>query len=154
MERAQRIAPIDSLQPPYSLLRPEAENDVLPYCQEQQIGVIVYSPMASGLLSGTMTKERIEQLPDDDWRKRDPQFQEPRLSRNLALENLLTGIGYPHNCTAGEVAVGWVLRNPAVTGAIVGARSRRQIEQMVGAAEFRLSESELAEIEKFLQTNQ
>jgi aryl-alcohol dehydrogenase-like predicted oxidoreductase len=151
MQRAQKIAPIDSLQPPYSLIRPQAEKDVLPYCQEQHIGVIVYSPMASGLLSGTMTRERIEQLPDDDWRKRDPEFQEPRLSRNLELANLLTDIGYPHNCTAGEVAVGWVLHNPAVTGAIVGARSPRQIEQMIGAAEFRLSESELADIEKFLQ---
>jgi aryl-alcohol dehydrogenase-like predicted oxidoreductase len=151
MQRAQRIAPIDSLQPPYSLIRPQAANDVLKYCQEQQIGVIVYSPMASGLLSGTMTKERIEGLPDDDWRKRDSEFQEPRLSRNLELEKLLSDIGFPHNVTAGEVAVGWVLSNPAVTGAIVGARSPRQIEQMVGGAEFRLSESELAEIEKFLQ---
>ncbi len=151
MQRAQKIAPIDSLQPPYSLIHPQAEKDVLPYCEEQHIGVIVYSPMASGLLSGTMTKERIEQLPDDDWRKRDPEFQEPRLSRNLELENLLTDIGYPHNCTAGEVAVGWTLHNPAVTGAIVGARSPRQIEQMIGAAEFRLSESELAAIERFLQ---
>ena len=151
MQRAQKIARIDSLQPPYSLIHPQAEKDVLPYCQEQRIGVIVYSPMASGLLSGTMTKERIEQLPDDDWRKRDPEFQEPRLSRNLELENLLTDIGYPHNCTAGEVAVGWTLHNPAVTGAIVGARSPRQIEQMIGAAEFRPSEIELAAIEKFLQ---
>ena len=154
MQRAQKIAPIDSLQPPYSLIHPQAENDVLPYCQEQHIGVIVYSPMASGLLSGTMTRERIEQLPDDDWRKRDPEFQEPRLSRNLELENLLTDIGYPHNCTAGEVAVGWVLHNPAVTGAIVGARSPRQIEQMIGAAEFRLSESELAQIEEFLHDHE
>jgi aryl-alcohol dehydrogenase-like predicted oxidoreductase len=154
MQRAQKIAPIDSLQPPYSLIHPQAENDVLPYCQEQHIGVIVYSPMASGLLSGTMTKERIEQLPNDDWRKRDPEFQEPRLSGNLELENLLTDIGYPHNCTAGEVAVGWVLHNPAVTGAIVGARSPRQIEQMIGAAEFRLSESELAQIEEFLHDHQ
>ena len=153
MQRAQKIAPIDSLQPPYSLVHPQAENDVLPYCQEQQIGVIVYSPMASGLLSGTMTRERIEQMPRDDWRKRDTEFQEPRLSRNLDLENLLTDIGYPHNCTAGEVAVGWVLHNPAVTGAIIGARSPRQIEQMIGAAEFRLSESELAAIEKFLQSH-
>jgi aryl-alcohol dehydrogenase-like predicted oxidoreductase len=154
MQRAQKKAPIDSLQPPYSLIHPQAENDVLPYCQEQHIGVIVYSPMASGLLSGTMTKERIEQLPSDDWRKRDPEFQEPRLSSNLELENLLTDIGYPHNCTAGEVAVGWVLHNPAVTGAIVGARSPRQIEQMIGAAEFRLSESELAQIEEFLHDHE
>lgn len=150
MRRAQRIAPIASLQPPYSLVRPDVEKDILKFCQEQNIGVIVYSPMASGLLSGTMTKERVANLPEDDWRKRGSEFQEPRLSRNLELADLLSEIGYPHNCTAGQVAIAWTLHNPAVTGAIVGARSPRQIEDLIGAAEFRLNERELAQIQTFL----
>lgn len=153
MRRAQEIAPIDSLQPPYSLIERDAEKDILPYCQEQNIGVIVYSPMMSGLLTGTMTAERIANLPEDDWRKRDPEFQEPRLSRNLQLVNLLTEIGYPHSMSPGNVAIAWDLRHPAVTGAIVGARRPSQIEENIAAAEFRLKDSELAQIEKFLQEN-
>ncbi len=151
MRRAQKIAPIDSLQPPYSLIHPDAEHEILNFCREHNIGVIVYSPMASGLLTGSMTKERIEQLPADDWRRNNPDFQEPRLSRNLALANLLTRIGFPHNRTAGEIAIAWTLRHPAVTGAIVGSRHPDQIEELVGAAEFRLNESELAQINTFLQ---
>ncbi len=151
MRRAQKIAPIASLQPPYSLVHPEVEKDILPYCQEQNIGVIVYSPMTSGLLTGAMSAERVANMPEDDWRKRDPEFQEPRLSRNLQLANLLQEIGYPHGRSAGEVAIAWVLRNPAVTGAIVGGRKPQQIDEIIGAAEFRLAESELAQIEKFLQ---
>ncbi len=151
MKRAQRIAPIDSLQPPYSLLRREVEQDLLPYCQEQNIGVIVYSPMASGLLSGTMTKERIEQLPNDDWRKESEAFQEPQLSRNLELAQTLTEIGFPHTVSGGVVAVSWTLHNPAVTGAIIGGRRARQVEEMVHAAEFRMTDSELADIETFLE---
>lgn len=153
MQRAQKIAPIDSLQPPYSLVHPDAEQQVLDFCKEQNIGVIVYSPMMSGLLTGTMSKERVAKMPDDDWRKRNAEFQEPRLSRNLKLADLLTDIGYPHNVTAGVVAIAWTLRNPAVTGAIVGGRHPRQIDDIIQAAEFRLSESELGEIEKFLQEN-
>lgn len=151
LERIQRIAPVETLQPPYSLLRPDVENEILPYCQEHNIGVIVYSPMASGLLTGAMTKERVEQMPDDDWRKRSKDFQEPRLDRNMQLAELLTNIGFPHNVTAGVVAVAWALNNPAVTGAIVGARRPQQVMDTINAAEFRLSESELAEIEKFVQ---
>ncbi len=153
MRRAQKIAPIASLQPPYSLLEREVEREILPFCQEHNIGVIVYSPMASGLLTGMMSKERIEKLPPDDWRKNDPEFQEPRLSRNLKLADLLTEIGYPHNITAGVVAIAWTLSNPAVTGAIVGARHPGQIEDLVIAAETRLTESELEQINKFLQEN-
>ena len=153
MRRAQEIAPIDSLQAPYSLIKPDAEKDVLPYCLEQNIGVIVYSPMMSGLLTGAMSLERVANLPEDDWRKRDPEFQEPRLSRNLKLANLLTEIGYPHSMSPGNVAIAWTLRHPAVTGAIVGARHPRQIEETIEAAEFRLSDSELAQIDKFLQEN-
>lgn len=151
MQRAQRVAPIDSLQPPYSLLRRDVEKDILRYCQEQNIGVIVYSPMASGLLSGTMTKERIEQMPDDDWRKDSDAFQEPQLAHNLELAQTLTEIGFPHNVTAGVVAVSWTLHNPAVTGAIIGGRRPQQVTEMVNAAEFRLTDSELADIEKFLE---
>jgi aryl-alcohol dehydrogenase-like predicted oxidoreductase len=151
MRRAQKIAPIASLQPPYSLVHPEVEKDILPYCQEQNIGVIVYSPMTSGLLTGAMSAERVANMPEDDWRKRNPEFQEPRLSRNLQLVNLLQEIGYPHGRSAGEVAIAWVLHNPAVTGAIVGGRKPQQIDEIIGAAEFRLAESELAQVEKFLQ---
>jgi aryl-alcohol dehydrogenase-like predicted oxidoreductase len=153
LRRAQKIAPIDSLQPPYSLLRPDVEKEILPFCQEHNIGVIAYSPMASGLLTGTMTKERVQELPEDDWRKNASEFTEPRLSRNLELANLLTDIGYPYNRTAGEVAVAWVLRNPAVTGAIVGARHMRQIEALIGAAEFRIDDLGIEQIDTFLRTH-
>lgn len=153
LQRIERIAPVETLQPPYSLIRREAEREILPYCQEHNIGVIVYSPMMSGLLSGTMTRERIQKLPEDDWRKRDDEFQEPRLSRNLALQELLSNIAYPHNVSAGVVAVAWTLENPAVSGAIVGARNPHQIEELIPAAEFRLSESEMKQINQFLQEN-
>jgi aryl-alcohol dehydrogenase-like predicted oxidoreductase len=151
MQRVERIAPIDTLQPPYSLIHPAIEKDVLRYCEQQNIGVIVYSPMMSGLLTGAMNTERVQKMPENDWRKRDPEFQEPRLSRNLELANLLSEIGYPHNIPAGAVAIAWTLRNPVVTGAIVGGRRPQQIEDLMPAAEFRLSESELAQINKFLQ---
>ncbi|TMC25567.1 MAG: aldo/keto reductase [Chloroflexi bacterium] len=153
MERARKIAPITSLQAPYSLIKRDVERDILPYCQEHNIGVIVYSPMMSGLLSGKMTRERIDNFPEDDWRKRNEEFQEPRLSRNLKLASLLQDIGYPYNRTTAEVAIAWTLRHPAVTGAIVGGRRPEQVEEIIGAAEFRLSESELEQIEKFLQEN-
>jgi len=153
MRRAQEVAPIDSLQAPYSLIKRDIEKDILDYCQREEIGVIVYSPMMSGLLTGTMTPERVANLPEDDWRKRDPEFQEPRLSRNLKLAELLTEIGYPHSMSPGNVAIAWTLRHPAVTGAIVGARHPGQVEENVEAAEFRLSDTELAQIDKFLQEN-
>jgi aryl-alcohol dehydrogenase-like predicted oxidoreductase len=149
MKRAQAIAPITSLQPRYSLLHREIEAEVLPYCAREKIGVIAYSPMASGLLTGAMTRERIAALPADDWRKRHPDFQEPRLSRNLRLVSLLRTIGKRRGHTPDEVAVAWVLRNPAVTGAIVGARRPGQVRGVVGAAELRLSPREAAEIEAF-----
>ena len=150
MRRAEKIAPVETLQPPYSLIDRDIEKEILPYCQQNNIGVIVYSPMASGLLTGRMTRERIAHLPDDDWRKRNPEYQEPRLSRNLMLAELLADIGKQHNVTAGVVAIAWTLQNPAVTAAIVGARRPSQIEELVPAADFRLSESEFARIEKFL----
>jgi aryl-alcohol dehydrogenase-like predicted oxidoreductase len=150
LRRAEKIAPVETLQPPYSLIHPHAEKEILPHSHEHDIGVIVYSPMASGLLSGNMTKERIERMPADDWRKKDPEFHEPRLSRNLELASLLGEIGYPHNVPAGVVAIAWTLRNPAVTGAIIGSRSPAQIEEMIIASEFRLSNSEARQIEVFL----
>ncbi|GHO46352.1 aldo/keto reductase [Ktedonospora formicarum] len=153
MERAERIAPVETLQPPYSLIHPEAEKDILPYCEKHDIGVIVYSPMASGLLTGQMTEERIQQMPEDDWRKHDAEYQGTRLKRNLELAHTLQEIGQMHNVTAGVVAVAWTLRNPGVTAAIVGSRQPKQIEDMVMAAEYRLSESELQEIEKFVLTH-
>ncbi|QBD81546.1 aldo/keto reductase [Ktedonosporobacter rubrisoli] len=153
MKRAQKVAPIDTLQPSYSLIHREIEKDILPFCQQNDIGVIVYSPMASGLLSGTMSRERIEKLPDDDWRKRDADFQEPRLTRNLELQNVLNDIGFLHNVPGGVVAVSWTLQNPAVTAAIVGARHPAQIEDMVAAAEFRLTSMEMDQVSSFLQAH-
>jgi aryl-alcohol dehydrogenase-like predicted oxidoreductase len=153
LRRIQAIAPVSSLQPPYALLRREIEPEVLPFSLEQAIGVIVYSPMMSGLLTGAMTRDRVEQLPQDDWRRRDPEYQEPRLSRTLELVELLRTIGDRHGRSPGEVAIAWTLRCPEVTGAIVGARRPDQVDGLVGAAEFRLSDGELAGIEGFLASS-
>src|SRR4051812_37462145 len=147
MERAQAIAPITSLQPRYSLIHREIEAEVLPFAAREDVGVIVYSPMASGLLTGAMTAERIAALPADDWRRWNGDFREPRLGRNLKLVRLLRAIGNHHGRSPGEVAVAWVLRHSAVTAAIVGARRPDQIGGVVGAAEFRLSPRERAEID-------
>lgn len=153
MKRAQKVAPIDSLQPPYSLVHPDVQNEILPFCEQNNIGVIVYSPMQSGLLTGTMTKKRVEAMPDNDWRKKSPDFQGERLERNLKLANMLSDIGFPHNVSAGVVAIAWTLSNPAVTAAIVGGRSTHQVDENLPAAEFRLRQSELDDIQKFLQAN-
>ena len=147
MRRAEAVAPITSLQPPYSLVRREVEPEILPYCRSNGLGVIVYSPMASGLLTGEMTRERAASLPDSDWRSRDVEFQEPRLSKNLALVERLREVGKRHGRPPGQVAIAWVLQNPAVTGAIVGARNAKQVEGNVGAAELNLTDEEIAEIE-------
>ena len=146
LERCLPIAPVTSLQPPYSAISPEVETEILPYCQQHGIGVIVYSPMKSGLLTGKMTKERVENFPQDDFRRRAPAFQEPQLTRNLALADCMKAIGARHGRSAGEVAIAWTLRHPAVTAAIVGMRSPEQVEGVVGAMEFRLSPEEIAEI--------
>lgn len=154
MERIAKIAPIASLQPPYSMVRREIEAEILPYCQKQNIGVLAYSPMASGLLTGAWTKERHDGLPADDWRKaKNPQFQEPLFSRNLRLVELLRSIGNAHGCNPGEVALAWVLRLPSVTSAIVGARQPGQLKELVGAANVTLTAAEVASIEEFLQAN-
>jgi aryl-alcohol dehydrogenase-like predicted oxidoreductase len=148
MRRAQAIAPITSLQPPYSLVRREIEHEILPYCRSEELGVIVYSPMASGLLTGAMTRKRVDALSMSDWRSRDIEFQEPRLSKNLALVERLREIGERHGRPPGQIAIAWALRNPAVTGAIVGARNAKQVEGNVGAADVCLTDEEIAEIEE------
>ena len=154
LERALKVAAITSLQPPYSMLRRAVERDVLPWCEKNNVGVIVYSPMLSGLLTGSMTKERAANLPSDDWRRNNPEFQEPKLSKNLELVETLRTIGERHGRTPGEVAIAWTLRLPAVTGAIVGGRNAKQVEGVVGAATFRLSQAEIAEIAAALMKDQ
>ncbi|HXX27846.1 MAG TPA: aldo/keto reductase [Terriglobales bacterium] len=149
LRRARKIAPVTSLQSPYSILNRAIEEDILPYCLHEGIGVIVYSPMASGLLSGAMTPERAAKLPQDDWRHSDPEFREPKLSRNLELVERLREIGKRHGRSPGEVAIAWTLRNPAVTGAIVGARNARQAGGVMLAGNLRLSDKEVNEIEEF-----
>jgi len=150
MQRAQNVATITSLQPPYSLLFTEVETSMLPFALSHHIGVIVYSPMASGLLAGAMTRQRIARLPEDDWRKHSPNFQEPLLSRNLRLVETLRAIGRRQKATPGEIAIAWALRNPAVTGAIVGVRSAQQVNGIAGAAEVRLNAEDMREIEQAL----
>jgi aryl-alcohol dehydrogenase-like predicted oxidoreductase len=149
MRRIEKIAPITSLQPPYNILTRHIERAELPYCEASGIGVLVYSPMKSGLLTGTMTRERAAHFPDDDFRRKVADFQEPRLSRNLELVEVLREIGKRHGRGPGEVAVAWTLRGPAVTAAIVGMRSAEQARGVLGAAAFRLSPGEIAEIEAF-----
>jgi len=147
---AQSIAPVTSLQPRYSLVHREIEEEILPYCFRQGIGVIVYSPMASGLLTGAMTHERATALPKGDWRSGHPDFTEPNLSLNLALVAVLRTIAKRHKRAVGEVAIAWTLRHRAVTGAIVGARNARQSEQIMRAGDLRLTDDELHEIDSFL----
>jgi len=149
LRRAQSIAPVTSLQPRYSLVHPEIEDETLPYCLRQGIGVVVYSPMASGLLTGAMTRERATDLPQDDWRRGHPDFTEPNLSRNLALVAVLRVIAKRHKRGVGEVAIAWTLHNSAVTGAIVGARNAKQAEGVMRAGELRLTDEELNEIDTF-----
>jgi aryl-alcohol dehydrogenase-like predicted oxidoreductase len=151
MKRAMKIAPITSLQPPYSIVAREVEEDILPFCMRNNIGVIVYSPMYSGLLAGAMTRQRIANFAPDDWRRRDQNFQEPNLSRNLRLVEVLREVGKRHGRTPGEVAIAWTLHNQAVTGAIVGVRSPEQVRGIIGATQFRLNDKEVMEIEDALE---
>jgi aryl-alcohol dehydrogenase-like predicted oxidoreductase len=153
MERIGEIAPVETLQPPYNMLNRGVEEEILPYCGENDTGIIVYSPMRSGLLTGKMTPERVANLPSDDWRRNAQDFQEPRLSRNLELVELLEEIGADHGLSPGEVAIAWTLRQPAVTAAIVGGRRPDQVDGIIGAAKLRLSEDELDRIESFLIQN-
>jgi aryl-alcohol dehydrogenase-like predicted oxidoreductase len=153
MERAIRIAPITSLQPPYSLINRSIEAEILPFCAKHGIGIINYSPMQSGLLTGSMTPERVAAFPKDDFRRNAKAFQQPRLGRNLQLAALLGQIGQRHGVSAGVVAIAWTLANPAITAAIVGGRSAKQVEGVFPAAEFRLTETEIAEIEGWVSAN-
>lgn len=150
MKKVQAIAPVTSLQPPYSALRREIEKEILPFCAKEKIGVLVYSPMQAGLLSGRMTKERVQKLAESDWRRKDGNFQEPKLSKNLALQVAFGKIASRHGHQAGVAALAWVLRKSGVSGAIAGVRNARQVEELAPALEFRLSPGELAEIEGLL----
>jgi aryl-alcohol dehydrogenase-like predicted oxidoreductase len=147
LRHAQTIAPVTSLQPPYSLIKRDIEKEVLPFCAAENIGVIAYSPMASGLLTGAMTRDRAAKLPEDDWRRKNPEFQEPKLTPNLELVERLRKVGAAHGLTPGQAAIAWTLRDSVVTGAIVGARNAKQVEEIMATPDFRLSESEIAEIE-------
>ncbi len=153
IKRVQAIAPVTSLQPPYSMLRPAVEAELLPFAQAHGIGVINYSPMVSGLLTGKMTAERVAAFPADDWRRRAVEFKEPRLSRNLRLVELLREIGAAYSVSPGVVAVAWTLHNPAITAAIVGGRSAEQVDGLAPALEFRLSGAEYARINDFIESN-
>jgi aryl-alcohol dehydrogenase-like predicted oxidoreductase len=144
MQRAEAIAPVETLQPPYSLLTRDVEPDVLPYAQEHDVGVVIYSPQESGLLSGAMSAERIAALPDDDWRKHDERFNEPQLSRHLALVERLREVGERHGTTPGAIAIAWTLSHPAVHGAVVGLRRPHQVEELALAGNVELSDEDLA----------
>ena len=147
LKRIQQIAPVETLQPPYSLVAREVEDEILPFAEREGIGVIVYSPMGSGLLTGAMTRERIASLPENDWRKRSARFQEPQLTDHLALVERLKMVASRHEATPGAVAVAWTLLNPAVDGAIVGFRRPDQVDPIVPAADLELSDDDVAELE-------
>lgn len=150
MRRALAIAPITSNQPPYSAIKRDVEKSVLPFCLQNNIGVIVYSPMQAGLLTGKMTRERIANLPEDDWRKRDEEYQEPRLSKNLYLADVMANIAKRHNVPVPNVPIAWVLNHPAVTGAIVGVRNPKQVDEVIGGGTLQLTEQDLHEIQQAL----
>jgi aryl-alcohol dehydrogenase-like predicted oxidoreductase len=147
LRRIQSIAPVETLQPPYSLVERAAESELLPFAERAGIGVIVYSPMGSGLLTGAMTRESIGQLPADDWRAHDARFAEPQLSEHLATADRLRVVSDRHGVTPGAVAVAWTLRNPAVDGAITGFRRPEQVDPIVVAAGLELSDEDVKEIE-------
>jgi aryl-alcohol dehydrogenase-like predicted oxidoreductase len=147
LKRALRIAPVTSLQPPYNLINRKVEPEILPFCKENNIGVIVYSPMSSGLLTGSFSKERAANLSDDDWRSRSANFLEPKLTENLELAEKLKSIGKKLNRNAGEIAIAWVLNNPAVTAAIVGARNPYQVNGVMKAAEIHLKNADILDLE-------
>jgi aryl-alcohol dehydrogenase-like predicted oxidoreductase len=147
LRRIQQVAPVETIQPQYSLIDRAAETDVLPLALRDGIGVIVYSPMGSGLLTGAITRERIAAMPADDWRKTDPRFTEPQLSRHLALASRLEAVAARHGATPGAVAIAWTLRNPAVDGAIAGFRRPDQVDPILAAASLELTDQDMTEIE-------
>jgi len=154
LRRIQAIAPVETLQPPYSLIARNVEDETLPFTRDEGIGVIVYSPMGSGLLTGAMTRERIANLPEDDWRKRDARFEEPQLSRHLALVERLETVAARYDTTPGAVAAAWTLRNPAVHGAIVGFRRPDQVDAILDAGRLELSDTDVADIEDASRTGE
>jgi aryl-alcohol dehydrogenase-like predicted oxidoreductase len=147
LQRCAEIAPVTSLQPPFSLVKPGAADELLPHCRENGIGVIVYSPMASGLLTGKMTREHIDTLAKDDWRKKNDEFKEPKLTKNLALVERVKQVAEKHHCSPGEVAIAWVLHHPEVTGAIVGGRNANQVQGTIGGAKLKLTAEDMALLE-------
>ncbi len=154
LARAERIAPVASLQPPYSMLRREIEAETLPWCAAHDVGTIVYSPMQSGLLTGAWTHARLASLPADDWRRdKNRHFQEPLFSRNLRLVDVLREIARRHGASPGQVALAWTLRHSAVTAAIVGARRAGQLAELLPAASLRLTAQDFAAIDGFLAAN-
>lgn len=151
LRRVQELAPITSVQPPYSALMRNIEHEILPFCHANNIGVVVYSPMHNGMLTGAMTRERVAGLPESDWRKQvNLAFREPHLTNSLKLVEVLRGIASRHGRTVADVAIAWTLRLPAVTGAIVGARNTHQVDGFVGALDFRLSGDDVSEIDAAL----
>jgi aryl-alcohol dehydrogenase-like predicted oxidoreductase len=150
MKRAMEIAPINSLQPPYSLIRPEVAEEILPFCEQNNIGVIVYSPMYSGLLTGKMTSDRVQNMPPDDWRQNDPEFKSPRFEENLRIVDALTEIGQNHGVEPGVVAIAWTLRDSAVSGAIVGARRPSQVEGIFPSIDLSLTDEEKAQLDALI----
>jgi len=147
LARCEKIAPVTSLQPPYSLIRRHIEKEILPHCERHGIGVIVYSPMASGLLTGAMTRERVTKFPEDDWRRNSAEFREPKLSKNLELVERLKKVAARYDTLPGAIAIAWTLRLSAVTGAIVGARNAKQAEEVMRAGQIKLTPQDIAEIE-------
>lgn len=147
LRRIRSIAPVETIQPPYSLIDRAVETEILPLAEREGIGVIVYSPMGSGLLTGGITRERLAAMPADDWRKTDPRFTEPQLSRHLAAAARLRAVAERHGSTPGAVAVAWTLRNPAVTGAITGFRRPDQVDPILAAADLELTAQDMTEIE-------
>jgi aryl-alcohol dehydrogenase-like predicted oxidoreductase len=147
LQRIQQLAPVETLQPPYSLIARDAEDKILPFAEHEGIGVIAYSPMGSGLLTGAMTRERLQGLPEDDWRKHNERFKEPQLSEHLAVVERLKTVAARMDTTPGAVAVAWALRNPAVDGAIIGLRRLDQVDSILDAAGLEISDADVAEIE-------
>jgi aryl-alcohol dehydrogenase-like predicted oxidoreductase len=146
LERLRRIEPVESLQPPYSLIDRRIEAMIVPYCRRHEIGVIVWSPLMRGLLAGHLSRDAIATLPPNDTRRDEPEFREPRLSRNLALVQRLRGVARRHGRTPAQVAIAWTLRDPVVTGAIVGMRSAEQAESIAAAATIELDDDDLDEL--------
>jgi aryl-alcohol dehydrogenase-like predicted oxidoreductase len=147
LQRVQQIAPVETLQPQYSLIERDVDRELLPFAERDGVGVIVYSPMGSGMLTGAITRDRVDRMPADDWRKHDPRFNEPQLSRNLDLVERLTAVAGRYDTTPGAIAVAWTLRNAAVDGAIVGFRRADQVDPIIPAANLDLTDHDIAEIE-------